>query len=185
MAKQAPITWVQSVTVRASRLHFGYVAAYMLAIVMFDSWNLITHEAVAQRWTAAGALMVVTTAVWLLSRLKLASSVPYYTAMATLVLSDILFAGFNVYTQRGMASKAVMLFLVAIVTAALLQSRSAILATASVCVAAYSIVAVRYFHLNYGEGFRVELYGEVFFSSAVFFVVAGLLVAFLNVRAKQ
>jgi len=74
-----------------------------------------------------------------------------------------------------MASKSVALFVVPIVSAALVRSRSLLLATASLSIAAYSVAAVRYFFDNYGQGLRVELYGEVAFYSAFIFVIAGLL----------
>ncbi len=168
--------WLQIAVVRVARLHFFYVAAYMVAIIAFDSWNLITHEGIVQRWTLAVCLLILTTIVWYIARGPWLKGAQHRILLGMVVVGDILFAAINVYMQRGMASKSVALFAIPLMTAAVLHSRRAILATASLCVAAYSFAAIRYFHLHYGEGFKVELYGEVGFYSAIFFVMAALLV---------
>lgn len=165
---------------RAARAHYIYVAAYIAATVIFDSWNLITHEGVAQRWKAAVLLLLVTTVIWYLSRSKGRWSKYYKVLLICLITSDIVFAAYNVFLQRGMASKAVALFAVPIITSALLKSRRAILATATLCSAAYTFAAVQYFHQHYGEGFKVELYGEIFFYTAVFFVLSALLIGLVK-----
>lgn len=160
---------------RITRVHFVYIAIYMLAIIIFDSWNLIAHEAVLQRWTAAGALLIVNTIVWYMCRAKLKNENVYRVLLMVLLACDILFAAVNVFWQRGMASKGVMMFAIPVISAGLVRSRSLLLATTTVASAAYSIAAVRYFYENYGQGFKVELYGEVFLYSAMLFVIAGLM----------
>lgn len=97
-----------------------------------------------------------------------------------LLIFDVLFAAMNVYWTRGMASKAVVLFVVPIISAGLSRSRSLLLATTTVSAAAYSIASVRYFYENYGQGLRVELYGEIVFHTLFFFVLAGLLMVFFR-----
>lgn len=160
---------------RITRVHFLYVLAYMVALIIFDSWNLLSHEAVLQRWTLAGALLVINTVVWYFCKLKLKNQAIYKSLLICLLVADIVFAAINVYWQRGMASKAVMLFTVPLISAALARSRSLLLATAALSAAAYSIAAVRYFFEFYGQGLRVELYGEIVFYSALMFVLSGLL----------
>lgn len=163
------------ILLRITRVHFVYVLIYMASLIIFDSSNLITHEAVLKSWTAAGALMVVNTVIWYLCRARIRNDNLYIILLIILLVCDILFAGMNVYWQRGMASKSVMLFVVPIISAGLMKSRSLVLATASVSTAVYSIAAVRYFFENYGQGYRVELYGEIAFYSAMFFVIAVLM----------
>ncbi len=170
-----PNNSLRHVVLRITRVHFVYVLVYMLAIIIFDSWNLIAHESVIQRWTAAGALLIVNTIIWYLCRAKINNQQLYKILLIILLISDVLFAAINIYWQRGMASKAVFLFMIPIISAALTKSRSLLLATATVSAAVYSIAAVRYFYDFYGQGYRVELYGEIFFYSAMMFVVAGLL----------
>lgn len=166
---------VRHTVLRITRVHYLYIAAYMFSIIIFDSWNLIEHEAVLQRWTAAGALLIVNTIIWYICRAKLKNENIYKGLLMVLLVSDILFAAVNVYWQRGMASKSVMLFVVPVLSAGLVKSRSLLLAATTIAATAYSIASVRYFYENYGQGFRIELYGEVFFYSALLFVIAGFM----------
>ncbi len=167
--------WLQTTAVRLTRVHFAYIAAYILVTIVFDSWNLYTYEAVRQLWTAAGILLVINAILWFLARQNYANKSIYAFQVLALILADIAFAGYNVYWQHGLSSKSVMLFAVPIITAAALRSRSALLATTTICAAVYSIVSVEYFYSNYGLSYRVELWGTIGFYSAVMFVLAFLL----------
>lgn len=175
MAAKAKNLWLQSTAVRTLRLHFLYVAAFMVSLVVFDSWNLLTHEAVRDFWTAAAALLVINIILWYVCRIKFSKDRVYITALQLLIVADIAFAGLVVYWERGVASSSVILFTVPIILAASLRSRSLLLATAALSAVAYSLATVRYFYEHYGEGYRVELYGEIFLYGALFFVFAGLL----------
>lgn len=163
------------VLLRITRVHFIYIIIYMLTIVIFDSWNLISHSDVAKRWTAAGSLLIVNTIIWYLCRAKIKNDKLYKILLIVLIACDILFAAINVYWQRGMSAKTVMLFAVPIISAGLARSRSLVLSTAVVSASAYSIAAVRYFNDNYGQGYKVELYGEIFFYSGILLIIALLM----------
>jgi hypothetical protein len=85
-----------------------------------------------------------------------------------------------------MASRGVALFALPIVVSAITLSRSAIFATASLSVGAYSYAAIKYFTDNPSEGYKVELYGDVLFYSASFFILAAVLWALVrSVQAKN
>jgi len=173
--------WLQYNLLRVSRVHFGFVLAYAASIVAFDSWNLIPPEGLAQRWTLAALLLIITTACWYLAQVRI-KHVSYYQALAwLLIIADVMVAGFTVYAERGMASRAVALFAIPIVIAATLMSRSALFATAFLSTAVYSLAAVRYFAAFPSEGYKVELYGVIAFYSACFFILA----AFLNIIRRQ
>jgi hypothetical protein len=182
MAKKtsAVTHWLQTTAVRVTRVHFIYIGAYILATIVFDSWNLYTHEAIKQLWTAAGILLIINTIFWFLARQNYVNKAIYVFCVLALVLADIAFASYNVYWQKGLASKSVMLFAVPIITAATLRSRSTLLATTTLSAAVYSIVAVRYFFANYGLGYRIELWGTIGLYSAVFFVLALLLMIIIK-----
>jgi hypothetical protein len=185
MVKAKTLTnWLQATAVRITRIHFLLIGAYIASIIIFDSWNLFTHIEIGNRWTAAGILLAINTICWFVARIKYPSSVVYITLIMTIVLADIIFAAMNVYWERGLASKAVGLFAIPIVTAATIRSRSALLATASLCTAAYSTSAVRYYNLHYGESFRVELYGYVGFYCAMFFILSALLMVIISPQEK-
>ena len=181
MAKKSLVvlSWLQTTAIRVTRVHFLFIASYILATIVFDSWNLYTHEAVSQLWTAAGILLAVNTVLWYMARIRFSSSSIYVVIVLLLILADIIFASYNVYWQRGLASKAVVLFTVPIVTSATLRSRSTLLAATLLSAAAYSTTSVRYFFHNYGEAYRVELWGTIGLYSALFFVLACLLLVII------
>jgi heme/copper-type cytochrome/quinol oxidase subunit 4 len=91
-------------------------------------------------------------------------------------------ASFNVYVQRGMASRAVALYAIPLVVSTVLMSRAALLTTAALCVAAYTTTAVSYFVLNFNEGYKIELYGEITSYSVYFVILAALL--WVSIRHK-
>lgn len=182
MAKKSTTAnnWLQTTAVRLTRIHFLYVLAYLVSIVIFDASNLYTHQAISQLWTAGGVLMALNVMLWFAARLKASSYWYYVGIILTLIIIDVIFASFIVYWQRGLYSKAVFLFTVPIITAAAVRSRSLLLGTTTLCAAAYSTVAVRYFFDHYGLGYRVELWGNVAFFSAMFFVLAFLLMIIIR-----
>jgi hypothetical protein len=168
-------------TLRVARTGFAYVGVFLLATIIFDSWNLLPKELVGKRWIAASLLLVVTAAVWYFARRK--SSAQFYTFLVfTLAIAQIAFASFNVYWERGMASTLPILFVIPILTAAALKKRVALLTVTTLSAAAYSASAVLYFFENYGEGYRVQLWGQVFFVSGILFVISWLLMVAIGLR---
>lgn len=84
-----------------------------------------------------------------------------------------------------MAATNVILFAVPLVTLAVLHSRTALVAGATLCSAAYATAAVKYFFDFYGEGYRVQLYGQVFFFTLVFYALAWLLLVAAETPEKR
>lgn len=160
---------------RVTRAHFLFIAAYMLAAVIFDSWGLIAREAIGRRWLAAGTLLALNTVLWYLAHNSLKRESNYRLIILILAVADIAFAGLNVYWERGMAATNVILFAVPLVTLAVLRSRTALVAGATLSAAAYAAASVKYFFDFYGEGYRVQLYGQIFFFTLVFYALAWLL----------
>lgn len=179
----SPAQWLQATIVRLSRIHFFIVPAYVAVIVVYDAWHVLTPQAVLQRWTMIGIFLGVVAIIWAAARFNVRSAFYYQSLAYLLILLDISFATFNIYTQRGMASRAVILFTIPLAVAAALRSRTTIFATAALCAVAYTTAAVRYFVVNFNEGYKVELYGEILFYSAMLFVVAALL--WLVVRTNR
>ncbi|MCA9348058.1 hypothetical protein KC867_01460 [Candidatus Saccharibacteria bacterium] len=176
-------TDIRFILLRVARVHYLYLLAYIVSLIIFDSANLITHEAIIDRFTAVGSLLVVNTIIWYLCKAKVRSKLFYQVLFVALILSDIAFASANVYWQRGMASKAVALFAVPIISAGLYKSRSLVLATAGLSSVVYGLSTIRYFFDNYGQGYRVELYGELFFYCSFFFVLAFMMM--INFRKSS
>lgn len=165
----------RSQLLRTVRLHFYFLLACAGALITFEAWNLITHQASLWRWTYLAGLAIVCCLVWFYLKCYARAVSALTRATYVLIVADIIFAGLNVYAQRGMASKAVMLFVLPLLVAAQLKDRATLLVTAGLSVVAYSLAAIRYFYTFYGEGYRVELYGEVGFYSLLLVIFALLL----------
>lgn len=169
------LIYLRSCVLRAARVHFFLVATLSVSILIFDGWNYITLENALRRWTVTGVLFVVTTVVWYASRSN-SKSVGYYKGlMLGLILADILTAALFVYNDRAVASPAVALFAIPVVTAAILYSRRAVFAVAALCTAAYSLTCIRYFVVHFNEAISVQLYGTIILYCTLFFVLAALL----------
>lgn len=177
MAKQKVTfaNWLQTGLIRLCRVHFVFVGIYTIYTIAADSTHLITPKLVLERWEVNVALLIGASIVWYLARNKITNSNYYRVLIYILIVLDIFMASFNIYTERGMASRAVALFALAIVSSAILLSRTALFLTATVSTAAYSLAAVKYFVDFFNEGYKAELYIEVAFYCAFFFVLAGLL----------
>jgi hypothetical protein len=65
------------------------------------------------------------------------------------------------------------------------RSRSFTLGTALLCAATYLFATTKYFYDFFNEGYRVQLYGEIFFFSSIFIVAAGLLANLVHATTVQ
>lgn len=185
MSKNEKQSRLQYSLVRVARLHFLLVALFVVQIIIYDAWKLIAPTAVLNRWLVSVGLLVVTTVVWYLAKHHSGNTAILKKLVFVLIMADIAAISFNVYTQRGMASRAVALYAIPIIVSAILFSRAALLATASLCVAAYTTTALSYFVWNFNEGYKIELYGEVGFYSVLFFVLATMLWAAISSKKPE
>lgn len=172
---------------KVANAHFALVAILMLSTIIFDAWKLITPDAVLQRWTIAVFLLVITTAVWYSSRFTSSNKIFNNILGFSLIFSDIIITTILIYSERGMASRSVLLYAIPIIASSILIGSSrAVYATATFATAAYTLAAVRYFVANFNEGYKIELYGMLGLYSAVFFVIAKLVnILMLDERLKN
>jgi hypothetical protein len=178
MAKKARTFYLR--VVRLAHIHFFYIAAFAASVIVFHASNLVPPDSILERWKWVAFMLSITTVVWYFARQKSDNLTLQKGLVFTLVLMDIGLASFLVYADRGMASLAVALYAVPILTSSALASRSAILATASLSTAAYALVAVKYFVDFFNEGYKAQLYSTVGFYGATFFILAFLLMAVIR-----
>ncbi|MCA9333245.1 hypothetical protein KDA00_05235 [Candidatus Saccharibacteria bacterium] len=172
--KKTKVSSLRPSVLRVTRAHYFYVLAFAVFVLQYDAWKLVTYDAALQRWTVVIAMFVGTTICWFAARRKEHSNMYYQAILSGLIVLDIYVAAFSIYTGRGMASRGVALFAIPIILSSLI-SRSSIFATAAFSSAAYWYSAIRYFNLHPSEGYRVELYADLTFYSACFFIFAALL----------
>ena len=170
-------------TLKVLKIGIFYVAIYMLSIIVMDAWDLITDEAVRHRWFAAIMLLIVNLGVWYSVKINGTKKHINLLVMA-LVLAQVLFASLNVYWERGMASPSTILFVVPILTTAVLDNTKYLYGTALVSGLAYSSSVYRYFYDNYGEGYRVQLWVTIGFFSLLFLLVAWLISVIINLKKR-
>ena len=166
-------------------MHFAMLAVYAAYIIASDATHLITPILVYQRWLATALLLSIVALAWYLSRAPKKPANYYRLLMYLIILADITFATFNVYTQRGMAARAVMLYTLPIIISALLLSRVAILLTATICTASYALAAVKYFVDFFNEGYKAELYIEVAFYIACFYILSAVLGIIIRFKTAE
>ena len=170
MAKKPPHNGTRTALIRVAKVHILIGIFFAAQIIAYDAARLITPEIVLKRWIFLSVLLVGAAVTWYLARLNNSSAV-VRNLVWFLVSIDLVVASFAVYTQRGMASRAVLLFVIPILTAAVLQRKGAIYLVSALAVVVYTVTALAYFVLNFNEGYKIELYGEIGFYSGILLAV--------------
>ena len=150
--------------------------------IVYDAWKLLTPEAIMDRWFSAAILLLITGFIWYFVKTKSNSVISYKSLLLALIMTDLALASFYAYNTRGMASRAVILFVLPILISALSRSKRAVITTALLATIIYAVTSFAYFTLNFNEGYKVELYGEVGFYSAILMIIAWLTAAVLNIK---
>jgi hypothetical protein len=158
---------------RICKLHFLFAALLSLQVIIYDAWKLITPKAILSRWVVIASYIAILSMVWYLLKRSRRVSPRFLTLV--IVAAGIALASFFVYTQRGMASRAVALYALPLATSAILASRRVLALTAVISVAAYTTSAISYFILHFNEGYKIELYGEIGFYSISLFILSLIL----------
>jgi hypothetical protein len=175
--------WLQVSSLRVSRVRFAVLVAFAVSTIAGDAWNLIPAGTVLQRWTLLGIVAMINTVIWYASRTNVKSEFYYKVLIFAQIALDLVVVSLFVYSQRGIASRGVMLYALPLVTSAVLLTRSAVYAAATLCASAYALTCIRYQFLHPGEAYKVELYSELFFYGAAFFAIAALL--HIVIRSKK
>lgn len=184
MAQQNVLkNWLQVSSVRITRVRFALVAIFIVNTIAADAWNLIPANYVLQRWTLLAVVAMANTFFWYASRTTAKSSGYYKALIYGQIIMDIVVISLLIYSQRGIDSLAVLLYAVPLISSAVLLTRSALFATATLCASTYVLSCIRYQFLHPGESYKVELYAELFLYGAVFFIMAALL--YIVIRSKK
>jgi hypothetical protein len=163
---------------KVSRTLFFLVGVLALTVVIFDSGNLITREAVNQRWLLLTILFGANTTAWFLGSLpELKKPVTYGLSLLLVVA-----AGFMTYWERGMSSTSTILYILPLLVIATLQNRHALQGMAALSAGTYSFAAVRYFNDYFNEGYRVQLWGNLAQYIGIIFVSAWLIMILVGLR---
>jgi hypothetical protein len=167
---------------RISRTLFFFAGFYALSIVIFDSGNLITREAVIDRWTLLSGLLVVNTLCWLISAQMSHLFSSRVILRSILAVSMLVVAGLTTYWERGMASTSTLFYVLPLLIIVTLKNRRMLLATATLAATTYAFATVKYFNDFFNEGYRIQLWGHIVLYGGTIFVCAWLLMVVTNLR---
>lgn len=165
---------------RITRTMYFFIGLFALSIIVFDSGNLITRDAVIDRWTVVTALLIINTVVWYAASRSVLKKVDILTGL--LVLTTLGLAGFMTYWERGMASTSTILYALPLLIVATMKNRHALLATTALAIGTYSFAAVKYFNDYFNEGYRVQLWGTILLVSSVLLTMAWLILIVAGLR---
>ncbi len=169
---------------RVSRIHLLLAAVLALQIIIFDAGKLITPDVVLKRWLGVGVLAAVAGICWFQARTR-EDSRRLKKLFWLLIVTDIAFASWYVYLERGMASKAVLLYALPIISSAILVRKGAIYLTAGLSIIAYILTTNAYFVHYFNEGYKLELYGEVLFYCLLLFLLASIQWAVIKAKHRH
>lgn len=175
-------SFVRSQLAHVAKIQLLLALAYGGQIIVIHAGHLVTPDIIMRRWIAMAIFTALTTWVWVVARSTTAETSTERKMAWLLAVTNIAFASYNVYLQRGMASRAVILYVLALFAVATLRSRVALYAAAVLSIAAYTTSAVMYFVLNFNEGYLLELYAEIGFYSVLLLLSAGMLSALVRKR---
>lgn len=165
---------------RVTRTIYFFIVGYMLSIIIFDSWNLLTREAIIDRWTIASMLLVANTFAWYVAVQK--NITLKKLAIPLLVLALLVFAGLTTYWERGMASTSTILYALPLLVIATAKNRHALQATAILAAGTYAFAAVKYFNDFFNEGFRIQLWGTILIVTVTIFTCSWLIMNIAGLR---
>ncbi len=167
---------------KLSRINFAFLGVFTVFTIIFDGGNVITREGIYRRWEFAAILLVIFTLFWVAVK-KANSKNIVIVALLSCVFAELALAGYMTYWERGMASMSTVLYLMPIASIALLKSRTYTIGTALFASATYMFASTKYFYDFFNEGYRVQLYGEIFFYAGIFLVI-GWVIASLAYESK-
>ena len=165
---------------QVTRTLFYFIGIFALALVIFDSGNLLTKDAVVDRWTALFIVFIVNTIAWFIGSQGTLYSKKILTFLLSLVL--LAFAGATTYWERGMASTSTILYVLPLLVMATLKNRHALLATTLLGIGTYALATVSYFNNFFNEGYRIQLWGSIILYSGSILVVTWLIMVLTGLR---
>jgi hypothetical protein len=168
---------------RVSRTLLFFSAVLAVSIIIFDSGNLITREAVIDRWVLTTVVFVSAAIAWFMASLG-GLEKPTLHASVIFLITLILIgaAGFMTYWERGMASSSTILYVLPLLVIATLKNRHALLTATALSAGTYALATVLYFNTYFNEGYRVQLWGNIVLYTGIILVCGWLIMILTGLR---
>jgi hypothetical protein len=168
---------------KLAKIQFSLVAVFAVYIIIFDSGNVLTREAVYHHWILEALLLAISSLFWVCTK-KAPARVTFVVLLVCIAMQLVL-AGYSTYWERGMASMSTILYALPIASMALSGSRTYTVGTSLFAAAVYITACTKYFYDYFNEGYRVQLYGQLFFFSALFLLLGWACASLAHAYTKK
>lgn len=174
---------LQQASVNTAKLGFVFIGIYAFSTLIYRAWKLLTPDILHTRYTIILLLLAVNLTLWLFSRKPKLAPLYYQGIILLQIAMYIGIASYSIYSERGMASNSIILYVIPIVIIAMEYSAQALLLVTTICASSYALAAFEYFKKHPSEGYKVELYGGIVFYAAIMYLISALV--WVLVRSKK
>jgi hypothetical protein len=174
MGKTTKTKRSQLATLRASRMGFVFIFIYGLTTIIYKLWKLQTPDVLRQRWIIILILLILNVIFWQISKRFGLKEHIYKFIIALQIATYMAISIYSIYSERGMDSNAIILFVIPLIIAGLEYNGRVLFAVTSLCAVSYGATAIRYFEENPSEGYKIELYGGILFYSGILYLISAL-----------
>lgn len=160
--------------------HFFVTIIFAAYTIVADSSRLFAPETILNRWKYLLGILLITTVVWLISNLFTINNIKINLLVGLLIITDIIVVSLIIYTERGMASSAVIFYSLPLLSAALTNKKPILTSTALFCISSYAYITIKYFVDYFNEGYKVQLYSSIGLHGSFILIMAYLLSVFIE-----
>lgn len=164
---------------------FSFVLLFATFLGINQAWRLQTPDVIKNQWIALVVTAIIFLIILLLTQTSLARNSNYYLLISGQIITYICFISYVIYAQRGMASSAIILYTIPIIVSAVTLASWAVITTAVISGVFYCLAAYKYFSDFPSEGYKAELYGQMFFYFMIMLVIARLIHVVLLEKSKK
>ena len=169
---------------KLSKYNFMFIGAYAIYTIIFDAGNILTREDVYHRWIFAVILTAAFSLFWVATKKANTNNV-LFGSLIVCIIAELILAGYMTYWERGMASMSTVLFIFPIVSMALTGSRTYTVGTSLLASAIYTGACTKYFYDFFNEGYRIQLYGQLFFFASLYLTIGWAVAALAHAYSKK
>lgn len=153
--------------------------AFLFFVALFlgigQAWKLQPPDVIQSQWIVFGISSLIFLAIFTLSHKKKSKPSYYYILILGQIINYIVFVSYIIYAQRGMASPAVILYVIPVLFAAATRASWAVITTAFITGISYCLSVYKYFSDFPSEGYKAEMYGRMLFYFLILMLVSRII----------
>lgn len=137
-----------------------------------QAWGLQTQEVLNIQWIGLAISTIVFIILAVLAFRPKKSYAYYVSVLLLQSITYIILISVIVYYQRGMASNAIVLYCLPLISVMISRTAVAIFAVSVASILGYALAILKYFQDYPSEGYRIELYGQMLFYAFIMLLIA-------------